>query len=553
MKKYLFLSLWVVANSVFGQNPNSGDTTSTPTLGATVATKLLSTDGSSIDTAVFLNPFLKNKGSANYIPVFNSNNTAAVKSVMFQNGTNLGINTITPTNKLDLTSPTGSTYMNIGTNGTSVNDEVGINLVTKYNNLTLNPRANNSTNLSWSIWAKGNANTGESNNLHISYFDGNTNVTNSVLRADPRTNDLFINSSWDFTNNSSNIVGYNGQGISSGAFKWISGSGGYAAAIGNTYNAVNGNGLLVKTINGDISTSAFTVAQGSMEAQPNSSQHLFNIRSNGQVSIGTSGVLSSTYANNPWMLTIARGGIYVESFSATNSGGQFTFYSNSGSSNGYIGLASDNNQGYSFRGNGRVGCAEVNVFSDARIKNVINQSDSNSDLEILNKLKITNYQYKDVYVHGAKINKKVIAQEVEEVFPQAVTKTPGFIPSIYKMANAVKVISKNQILIEIDVKVDIQKNDVVKCYLKDKPYLFVVDHMVDSHTIVLSGESIPEDIQNLFVYGKEVSDFRNVDYDAISMLNVSATQALYNKIGSLENRLKRIEEMLLNQTIKKGE
>ena len=32
--------------------------------------------------------------------------------------------------------------------------------------------------------------------------------------------------------------------------------------------------------------------------------------------------------------------------------------------------------------------------------------------------------------------------------------------------------------------------------------------------------------QTVFVYGREVKDFRNLDYDAISMLHVSATQQL---------------------------
>ena len=34
----------------------------------------------------------------------------------------------------------------------------------------------------------------------------------------------------------------------------------------------------------------------------------------------------------------------------------------------------------------------------------------------------------------------------------------------------------------------------------------------------------------VFVYGKQVDDFHVVDYDAVSMLNVSATQELYKLI-----------------------
>ena len=62
----------------------------------------------------------------------------------------------------------------------------------------------------------------------------------------------------------------------------------------------------------------------------------------------------------------------------------------------------------------------------------------------------------------------------------------------------------------------------------------------------------------VFVYGREVDDLRSVDYNAIAMLNVSATQELNRKvlqlekessfketrIKELEQRLEKLEEML---------
>ena len=47
----------------------------------------------------------------------------------------------------------------------------------------------------------------------------------------------------------------------------------------------------------------------------------------------------------------------------------------------------------------------------------------------------------------------------------------------------------------------------------------------------------------VFVFGQEVDDFRTVDYEAISMLNVSATQALYKKVIELENANDQLKEM----------
>jgi hypothetical protein len=39
------------------------------------------------------------------------------------------------------------------------------------------------------------------------------------------------------------------------------------------------------------------------------------------------------------------------------------------------------------------------------------------------------------------------------------------------------------------------------------------------------------DADTVFVYGREVKDFRTVDYEAIAMLNVSATQELHRQVN----------------------
>jgi uncharacterized protein (UPF0335 family) len=42
-------------------------------------------------------------------------------------------------------------------------------------------------------------------------------------------------------------------------------------------------------------------------------------------------------------------------------------------------------------------------------------------------------------------------------------------------------------------------------------------------------------VGRVFVYGREVSDFHTVDYEALSTLNISATQELFRKIERLES------------------
>ena len=45
--------------------------------------------------------------------------------------------------------------------------------------------------------------------------------------------------------------------------------------------------------------------------------------------------------------------------------------------------------------------------------------------------------------------------------------------------------------------------------------------------------------KEVFVYGREVSDFRSVDYDAIAMLNVSASQEIKKASDTAEEVLRK--------------
>jgi hypothetical protein len=67
-----------------------------------------------------------------------------------------------------------------------------------------------------------------------------------------------------------------------------------------------------------------------------------------------------------------------------------------------------------------VGFSGTLTASDIRLKNVIGRSDSAEDLETLKKIEVTDYTMKDTVTFGAKPFKKVIAQQVEKIYPTAV-------------------------------------------------------------------------------------------------------------------------------------
>ena len=170
----------------------------------------------------------------------------------------------------------------------------------------------------------------------------------------------------------------------------------------------------------------------------------------------------------------------------------------------------------------RVVAGEFNAISDARMKTIEGISNSKNDLEILSKIEVADYHLIDKS-HGDKPFKKVIAQQVEEVYPHAVSKSTNSIPDIYQLAKC-----NNGI---VRLKNNLSEGEKVRLIFEHKETLSKVISANENEFKIDSDET-----GKVFVYGREVDDFRTVDYEAISMLNVSATQELLKRIEALENQ-----------------
>ena len=91
---------------------------------------------------------------------------------------------------------------------------------------------------------------------------------------------------------------------------------------------------------------------------------------------------------------------------------------------------------YSIYASNVISGQEFHAHSDQRIKSIKSHSDNANDLTTLMKIKVTDYQMKDTIAHGNRIIKKVIAQQVAAVYPQAVNNsTTEVVPDIYQKAN----------------------------------------------------------------------------------------------------------------------
>lgn len=188
---------------------------------------------------------------------------------------------------------------------------------------------------------------------------------------------------------------------------------------------------------------------------------------------------------------------------------------------------SSGNVPVSLLANGRIVGTEIAATSDQRLKIIKGHSDSREDLITLMEIKVIDY----TMIDGGKDYKKLIAQQVEEIYPQSISKTAGQIPDIYKLTEMENGWS--------DLVTDLNVGEKIALIFKNNE--------TKIHTVIAVGNGFKIDSDytgNVFVYGREVDDLRVIDYEAISMLNLSATQELFNQIQFLQDEVENIKNIL---------
>ena len=206
----------------------------------------------------------------------------------------------------------------------------------------------------------------------------------------------------------------------------------------------------------------------------------------------------------------------------------------------------------------RILATEFDAYSDARIKTITGISNSWKDLATLNALRITDYTMKDKVKYGNKRFKKVIAQEVEKVYPQIISEHTDFIPNVYQAVSKIEKTS-NGYLLHFDNNHKINSTaKKLQLLLSDKNGMqqFNIIAIPNDKDVIIDATDLHAD--KIFVYGEEVNDFRTVDYEGLTTLNISATQELSKQLKKeqaiivlLEKRLLKLESKnKLNTSIK---
>ena len=171
---------------------------------------------------------------------------------------------------------------------------------------------------------------------------------------------------------------------------------------------------------------------------------------------------------------------------------------------------------------GKIGCTEVDVFSDRRIKTDIQDSDSSRDLDTILALRVRDFRYRDPVEHGGRTYTGLVAQEVKEVFPPAVSTHDGVIPDVFQVPTSFS----GRVCRFRDKIEGLVPGARVKV-LDESVEKFLEVTRVSDFEIEFDSEI---DGPKVFVYGQTVKDLHTVSYDRLVPVLISAVQELAKKL-----------------------
>jgi len=181
-------------------------------------------------------------------------------------------------------------------------------------------------------------------------------------------------------------------------------------------------------------------------------------------------------------------------------------------------------------------------LSDTRIKKNIRDIDDAQGLEkiLLIQPKKYNYIEKERNKHDVI---GFIAQQIGEVIPEAITKTEGIVPNIYKNC---LVNNKREIYYTLPSDVEIDTDVIITDTEDGTGERYKIKEIYNDYFVI--DKDIDRD--EVFVKGYEIKDLHHLDKNYIYTLNVCATQELYKlimeqreEINNLKNRLSILESI----------
>lgn len=197
----------------------------------------------------------------------------------------------------------------------------------------------------------------------------------------------------------------------------------------------------------------------------------------------------------------------------------------------------------SIMASGAVVAARFYAISDRRVKKNLVVSENSTALGIIKQLELTMYHYKDPFQNHLADNTGFIAQQVEQVFPDAVQLSSGFIPDILSSSDTT-MLEQGSLVVSLKQPHGLVTGNRVRLItlsgeIREEA---VIVRDINAFAIPARGQTAGR----IFVYGKEVNDMRSVDYQQLFSLGIGAIQELSKQADEL-----RAENQSLKETLEK--
>jgi hypothetical protein len=189
------------------------------------------------------------------------------------------------------------------------------------------------------------------------------------------------------------------------------------------------------------------------------------------------------------------------------------------------------------------------LASDIRIKKNI-QLAENGSLDIIDRIPIKSYDMIDEYRNGKRCSFNIIAQDINEIYPEAITYTRQFIPSVASKCSWIQV-DETHIKINMPKPHGLIVGDLIEILLEDmsikeanvvkieNDFIFIIDKW-ENFNLEISDEMV--------IYGKQVDDFQLVDKTKLAMLGLAGTKELHQIVKQQQSQIntqqKTIETLL---------
>ena len=182
-------------------------------------------------------------------------------------------------------------------------------------------------------------------------------------------------------------------------------------------------------------------------------------------------------------------------------------------------------------------------------------------LDKINMISVKSYKYKDpILMNNSQIVTGVIAQELEQIFPESINLIKQVIPSILRFSDSYIVDASKNATIEL-ANHGLATNDTVRVVnkwtddnIKNELFEDVSINVIDTNTFsTVLTKNIFLDCSNVFIYGKKVDDFHAIDKNKIYMPLIAAVQELSKKnnqltttINTMKSQLDSLSELVQN-------